>query len=34
MSVAIAANPALHEQIVKELASGIARVRANTPVSP
>jgi hypothetical protein len=28
MSVAIASNPALHEQIVNEVGSGLARLRA------
>jgi myo-inositol-1(or 4)-monophosphatase len=34
MSVAIAANAALHEQIVKELANGIERVAAQAAASP
>lgn len=34
MSVAIAANCTLHEQIVNQLALGIGRLSANTPASP
>jgi hypothetical protein len=34
MSVAIASNPVLHEQIVSQVAAGLARVKAHHGANP